>query len=187
MPFASLQEQRSYRQRNAERLRLRDGELRRTKSKIFRLATREEWKRFWSRVWKTETCWLWLGKHNDQGRAIFNFQYENHRAARWLQEQMRREDLPREIQVCHHCDNPSCVKPRCCFLGTHQDNTDDCVQKGRNSGPAPKDKCKLGHDEWGIKTSHGRQCRYCLTCNRARCQRSYLKHKCVQNDPRRFV
>jgi hypothetical protein len=37
--------------------------------------------------------------------------------------------------ACHTCDNPRCLNPDHIFLGTHQDNVDDKVKKGRGGGP----------------------------------------------------
>lgn len=39
--------------------------------------------------------------------------------------------IPPRMEICHHCDNPPCCNPKHLFLGTHQDNMDDCIAKGR--------------------------------------------------------
>jgi len=91
--------------------------------------------RFWAKVNKKrrKQCWLWTasirgggygqiavgdgtGKINDAHRASWELAYG---------------PIKKGLFVLHKCDVRACVNPNHLFLGTHQDNIDDMMSKGR--------------------------------------------------------
>lgn len=76
-------------------------------------------------------CWLWQASCTPDGYGrIGGTPIANtaHRVAYTLYFGI----IPKGLLVCHTCDTPSCVNPKHLFLGTHQDNSDDKVAKGRH-------------------------------------------------------
>lgn len=87
---------------------------------------------FDAKIDKSEECWVWNGGLNCNGYGIFHNNrrvWLAHRVAYFLFLNID----PKDFLVCHHCDNKPCVKPTHLFLGSHQDNHDDSVQKNRHS------------------------------------------------------
>jgi hypothetical protein len=88
--------------------------------------------RFWSRVNKTATCWLWTGSIRNQfgyGRIrANNVTWPTHRLS-WV---LANGPIPDGLWVLHRCDNPRCVRPDHLFLGTPKDNSQDRDAKGRH-------------------------------------------------------
>jgi len=75
-------------------------------------------------------CWEWdLYKGKDGYGRISkrNNTYQAHRLS-W---ETFREKIPKEKCILHHCDNPKCINPNHLYIGTHQDNMDDMVRRGR--------------------------------------------------------
>ena len=85
--------------------------------------------RFWKKVNVAAGCWLWIASTDDKGYGMFKLDGRMWKAQRvsWL---IHHSD-PGPLFVCHACDVPLCVNPRHLFLGTHMDNVNDCLTKGR--------------------------------------------------------
>jgi hypothetical protein len=81
-----------------------------------------------------DDCWDWLGFKNKDGYGFLKNNKKNIRAHRYAYAQYKNngQPIPNNLCVCHHCDNPSCVNPNHLFLGTHTDNMQDMLRKGRH-------------------------------------------------------
>lgn len=92
--------------------------------------------RFWKKVDKTSSCWLWMGKKTSRGYGDFAVRIGkkilNFRAHRYSWE-MIKGSIPTGSLVCHKCDNPPCVNPEHLYLGTQSDNIRESVKKRRHS------------------------------------------------------
>ena len=77
-------------------------------------------------------CQLWLiyADPNGYGRMKWDGTYQLAHRLAW---KAHRGQIPDGIDVLHKCDVPSCINPDHLFLGTHQDNMNDKVAKGRQS------------------------------------------------------
>ena len=104
-------------------------------TKIIPLFTSGQIADFWSHVEKNDGCWIWKGSKSPRGYGYFNLKKQGWRAHRisWV---LHHGPIETGKIICHHCDNPSCVRPDHLFCGTDKDNLSDAARKGRMASGA---------------------------------------------------
>jgi len=73
-------------------------------------------------------CIEWVGSKNTRGYGILNG-IGTHR----LSYMLFNGKINSKLFVLHKCDNPSCCNPKHLYLGTHQDNMNDIVNRNRHN------------------------------------------------------
>lgn len=112
--------------------------------------------RFWGKVQKTETCWLWTGGKRSKGYGAFVYARDGEPVqgrAHVYSYELHKGRVPKGVFVLHTCDTPACVNPDHLFLGNNQDNVDDMIAKGRHvrGGTYSKGKYQRGELHHGAR------------------------------------
>lgn len=93
-------------------------------------------KRVMQRVFKTDTCWYWMGCLSEWGYGKTNLGSKYHYAHKLIYELVQGFKVPEGLVVKHSCDTPFCVNPEHLSLGTKSENTQEahdrgCYERGR--------------------------------------------------------
>ena len=84
------------------------------------------------KIKKIDGCWIWQAGTCKDGYGQISYGSKTYRAHR-LSYEAYIGKIPKGLIIMHSCDNPLCVNPKHLLLGTHQDNTDDKIKKGRQT------------------------------------------------------
>lgn len=76
-------------------------------------------------------CWEWRGTKPDGRYGHFSVGGKAIKAHRWIYALLNGE-IADDLVVRHKCDNPACVNPGHLEIGTHADNAQDKVERGRS-------------------------------------------------------
>jgi len=77
-------------------------------------------------------CWEFTGGRTGSGYGAIYVGNGKCRSAHVVSYEITKGNIPKGMIVCHTCDNKICCNPDHLFLGTHQDNKDDEIAKGRH-------------------------------------------------------
>lgn len=88
--------------------------------------------RFWCRVQKTQSCWVWTGKLDRNGYGKLKVNDVSVRAHRFSYI-IHNGQIEESMFICHTCDNPKCVNPAHLYAGTPADNVRDRTARGRSA------------------------------------------------------
>lgn len=115
--------------------------------------------RFWSKVAVcehgrtcTECCWPWIGATHANGYGNFRATpYKEGNVSAHIVSWFLRESTwpPDGVFVCHTCDVPLCVQNNAhLFLGTHTENMQDMLAKGRGGMQTKPERFMEGLKRW---------------------------------------
>jgi hypothetical protein len=135
-----------------------------------------EAERFWPKVDKTGSCWVWLGAHIPNGYGHFCLTQLPGTpkrvilAHRWAY-QDRFGEIPAGLEIDHLCRNRACVNPDHLEPVTHRENARRGIASEVNGAhQRRKTHCPQGHEyspeNTYVWTPTGQ--RYCKACDRDR-------------------
>jgi len=81
-------------------------------------------------------AWLWTASRDPDGYGHFSRfgrREPNEKAHKVAYIINSGEEIPNGLHVLHKCDNPPCVRPSHLWLGTHMENMQDMIKKGRDN------------------------------------------------------
>ena len=88
--------------------------------------------RMWQWIDTTVGCWLWTGalQNKNSGYGVINIAGRKEYAHRliWM---LLNGPIPDGKLICHHCDEPRCVRPSHLYAGTQKQNVADMFRRGR--------------------------------------------------------
>lgn len=115
-------------------------------------------KRFWLAVDVSDLsgCWEWTHTRSNKGYGVTCISGRVNTFAHRMAWHLTNGPIPDGLFVCHHCDNPPCVRPDHLFLGDVKANMEDMVQKGRARKATIGSIKDMGDGAWLLRVGNGK-------------------------------
>jgi hypothetical protein len=98
--------------------------------------------RFWSKVDRAHSCWIWRAACRGDGYGAFSVKGRQIAAHRYSYE-VHHGEIPQGMVVMHTCDRPTCVNPAHLRLATNAENAADSARKARRPRGSRQHAAKL--------------------------------------------
>lgn len=131
--------------------------------------------RFWAKIEKTDTCWLWSAGKESNGYGIMRIDNRN-RSVHRLSYELLVGEIPEGLVIDHLCRVRHCVNPDHLEAVTRQENTK------RGLPGQPHMFCNQGHPFTEENSAPQKNGKFCRICRRAAERRRYWATKAATQD-----
>ena len=132
--------------------------------------------RFWSKVNKTNYCWIWTASVNEHGYGQFRFNGKTSKAHR-VSYELIYGSIDAMLVIDHLCKNRLCVNPDHLDLTSQKENVRRGLAGKVNNPQTQKTHCKRGHEFSGIRKDGARNCHKCNTIRQIKYKNKLAKSK----------
>jgi len=109
--------------------------------------------RFWKKVDRSGTCWMWTGGTDKGGYGVFKTDSRSIGAHRYAYELMI-GPVPIGMLVDHKCRNPGCVNPAHLQAATYKQNGENRSLEGKGVSGVRGVYWVSANDKWTVRVRH---------------------------------